>query len=75
MSEVDEEFIEQRVLLKRKLEYPEINKDYEPYTYDMSSFSGKFNVGVHDEDMKRVATKIKQKEEFVNDRKPWQTPY
>ena len=57
------------------MEFPEITKDYEPYTYDTSSFSGKFNVGIHDEEMKRVATKIKQKEEFVNDRKPWETPY
>ena len=48
-------------MLKYKLEYPEVAKDYEPYVYDMSSFSDKFNVGVHDEDIKRVATKIKQK--------------
>jgi hypothetical protein len=41
------------------MEFPEIVKDYEPYTYDTSSFSGKFNVGIHDEEMKRVATKIK----------------
>lgn len=75
MSETDEEFLEQRILLKRKFEFPEVTKDYEPYTYDTSSFSGKFNVGIHDEEMKRVATKIKQKEEFVNDRRPWQTPY
>ncbi len=60
-SEVDEEFVEQRVLLKHKLEYPEVAKDYEPYVYDMSSFSDKFKVGVHDEEVKRVATKIKQK--------------
>ena len=35
--------------------------DYEPYIYDQSSFSEKFNVGAHEEDYKRVATKIKQK--------------
>lgn len=67
--------MEQRVLLKKKLEYPEISKDYEPYVYDMSSFSDKFNVGVHDEEVKRVATKIKQKEEFTTDRQPWNAPY
>jgi hypothetical protein len=41
----------------------------------MSSFSDKFKVGIHDEEVKRVATKIKQKEEFITDRNPWQAPY
>lgn len=35
----------------------------------------KFNLGVHSEEFKKIATKIKEKENFKTDRNPWTQPF
>jgi hypothetical protein len=48
-SEDDAEFLEQRLVMKEKLEYPEFGKDYEPYRYEDKNIPEKFKVGLHEE--------------------------
>ena len=67
--------MEQRLVLKEELRYPEMGKDYEPYEYNISHMGEKFNVGVHNEEFKKVATKIKEKERFDTDTDPWNSKF
>jgi hypothetical protein len=67
--------MERRIFMKEKLRYPDMGKDYEPYDYDTSYLDEKFRVGVHQEDLKKVATKIKEKDRFDNDTNPWKQPF
>ena len=46
------------------MKHPRFGKDYQPYEYDTSHLGEKFNIGVHTEQFRKVATKIKQKERF-----------
>jgi carbonic anhydrase/acetyltransferase-like protein (isoleucine patch superfamily) len=69
-TEDDAEFIEQRILMKETLEYPEWGRDYEPYRYENKNVSPKFKIGLHEEEFAEVASRLKQKESFA-DRKPW----
>lgn len=46
-TEEDAEFLEQRVLLREKVRYPEWGTDYEPYQYENRHLSDKFRVGRH----------------------------
>jgi hypothetical protein len=62
--------VEQRILLKENIEYPEWGNDYEPYRFENKNVSEKFKIGIHDEEFAEVATNLKQKESF-KDRKPW----
>lgn len=59
-TEVDEEFLDQRLLYHR-MSYDHFDKDYEAYDYNVSHMGEKFNVGVHGEEFKKVATKIREK--------------
>ena len=54
---------------------PELGKDYDPYEYNTSHMGEKFNLGVHNEEFKKVATKIQNKEAFETDRDPWTKPF
>jgi gamma-carbonic anhydrase len=47
-TEEDSEFIEQRVLMKENMEFPEWGRDYEPYRYENKNVSEKFKVGLHE---------------------------
>jgi hypothetical protein len=73
-TEDDSEFLEQRVLLKERLEYPEWGKDYEPYRFEDKTLPEKFKVGLHEEELAEVALKLKNKESFA-DRKPWTSAF
>lgn len=60
-SEDDSEFIEQRVLLKERIRYPEWGTDYEPYRFEDRGLSEKFRVGRHEDEFAEVALKLKAK--------------
>ena len=61
--------------MQEEMRYDLMGKDYEPYEYNVSHMGEKFNVGVHGEQFKKVATKIKQKERFDKDTNPWETKF
>ena len=73
-TEDDYQFLEQRILLKETTEYPEWDKDYEPYRFENKNVSEKFKIGRHEEEFAEVALKLKAKESF-KDRKPWNNAY
>ena len=58
-SDIDEEFLERRTFMREDFILPDLDKDYEPYEYNVSHMGEKFNLGVHTEELKKVATKIK----------------
>ena len=60
-SEDDSEFIEQRVLLRETMKYPEWGTDYEPYRFEDRGLSEKFRVGKHEDEFAEVALKLKTK--------------
>jgi len=60
-TEEDAEFVEQRVLLREKLQYPEMGTDYEPYSFENRHLSEKFRVGRHEDEFAEVALKLKEK--------------
>ena len=45
--------------MREDLTLPDLGKDYEPYEYNVSHMGEKFNLGVHNEELRKVATKIK----------------
>ena len=61
--------------MREKFKHPDQGKDYEPYEYDTSRLDEKFRIGVHDEELKKVATKIKEKQQFETDSNPWKQPF
>lgn len=69
-TEDDSEYLEQRILLKEKVELSEWGQDYEPYRFENKGLPEKFRVGIHEEEFAKVALKLKQKESF-SDKKPW----
>ena len=73
-TEDDSEFLEQRILLKETMKYPEWGTDYEPYRYEDRGLGDKFKVGQHEDQFAEVALKLKAKETF-KDRKPWDSVY
>ena len=60
-TDTDEEFLERRTYMRETLTMPELGKDYEPYEYNISHMGEKFNLGVHNEDFRKVATKLYNK--------------
>ena len=61
--------------MKDKIYAPLAEKDYEGFEYNTSHMGEKFNVGVHGQEFKKVATKIKEKERFENDTNPWKSKF
>ena len=61
--------------MEEDISHPDKGKDYEPYEYNISHMGEKFNVGVHGQEFKKVATKIKEKERFENDTNPWKSKF
>jgi len=49
------------VLLREKLQYPEMGTDYEPYSFENRHLSEKFRVGRHEDEFAEVALKLKEK--------------
>jgi hypothetical protein len=60
-TEDDGEFIEQRILLKERMQFPEWGTDYEPYRFENRGVSEKFRVGQHEDEFAEVALKLKAK--------------
>lgn len=57
--------------MREHIDAPNLNKDYEPYEYNVSHMGEKFNLGTHKEDFARVATKVATKDRFNSDQNPW----
>lgn len=75
VTENDDDFIERRTIMREDIKMPHTTEDYEPYDYNISYMGQKFNLGVHNEAYKKVATKIEQKERFGTDQDPWTKPF
>jgi carbonic anhydrase/acetyltransferase-like protein (isoleucine patch superfamily) len=69
----DDEFIEHRIFLKEKLEYPNTDPDYEPFTKEDPTLPQDFNIGVNKEEHERVPLQDKKKK--FQDKEPWTRPF
>lgn len=61
--------------MRESINLPHLEKDYEPFDYNIMHMGQKFNLGVHHEEYKKVATKIAKKERFDSDRDSWTKPF
>lgn len=57
--------------MREVIEAPDMDKDYEPYEYNVAHMGQKFNLGVHKEAFNKVATKVVKKQRFDTDKNPW----
>lgn len=57
------------------IKVPAVEEDYEPFEYNVAHMGEKFNLGVHNEAFKKVATRVAKKERFDTDQEAWTKPF